>query len=54
MIYHNGTNGRECNALNSMRDAANKLEIVQSFTKFSTLIVIVIHVMMYILGYLHL
>ena len=38
VIYHNGTNGREGNALNSMRDAANKLEIVQSFTDWATLI----------------
>ena len=38
VIYHNGTNGREGNALNSMMDAANKLEIVQSFTDWATLI----------------
>ena len=38
VIYHNGTNGRESNALNSMRDAANKLEFVQSFTDWATLI----------------
>ena len=38
VIYHNGTNGREYNALNSMRDASNKLEIVQSFTDWATLI----------------
>ena len=38
VIYHNRTNGRECNALNSIRDAANKLEIIQSFTDWATLI----------------
>lgn len=38
VIYHNGTNGKEGNALNSMRDAANVLEKVQGFTAWGTLV----------------
>lgn len=38
VIYHNGTNGKECNALNSIRDAADKIEKIQGFTECVTLI----------------
>ena len=38
VIFHNGTNGEECNALNSMRDAADNLEKIQGFTEWATLL----------------
>jgi len=38
VIYHNGTNGAEGDALNSMRNAADTLEKIQGFTKWATLL----------------
>ena len=38
VIYHNGTNGKECNALNSMRDAVDKIGKIQGITEWATLL----------------
>ena len=38
VIYHNGTNGKEGNVLNSMRDSSEKLEKIQGFTEWATLL----------------
>lgn len=38
VIYTDGTNGKECNVLNSMRDAADKIEKIQGFTECATLL----------------
>lgn len=38
VIYYNGTNGKEGNVLNSMRDSSEKLEKIQGFTEWATLL----------------
>ena len=38
VIYYNGTNGKKGNVLNSMRDSSEKLEKIQGFTEWATLL----------------
>ena len=38
VIYHNGTNGKEGNILSSMLDAVEKLEKIQGFTEWATVV----------------
>ena len=38
VIYYNGTNGKKGNVLNSMRDSSEKLENIQGFTEWATLL----------------